>query len=53
LFAAAAVENSRAGFAQARDGDATRPINMFDRARVKSWLAAMGQRFSGVASWMP
>jgi hypothetical protein len=53
LFAAAAVENSRAGFAQARDGDASRPINMFDRARVKSWLAAMTQRFSGVASWMP
>jgi hypothetical protein len=53
LFAAAAVENSRAGFAQARDGDASRPINMFDRARVKSWLAAMEQRFSGVASWMP
>ena len=53
LFAAAAVENSRAGFAQARDGDATRPINMFDRARVKSWLTTMDQRFSGVASWMP
>jgi hypothetical protein len=53
LFAAAAVENSRAGFAQARDGNATRPINMFDRARVKSWLTTMDQRFSGVASWMP
>ena len=53
LFAAAAVENSRAGFAQARDGDASRPFNMFDRARVKSWLTAMTQRFSGVASWMP
>ena len=53
LFAAAVVENSRAGFAQARDGDASRPINMFDRARVKSWLTAMDQRFSGVASWMP
>ncbi len=53
LFAAAAVENSRAGFAQARDGDASRPINMFDRARVKSWLTTMDQRFSGVASWMP
>jgi hypothetical protein len=53
LFAAAAVENSRAGFAQARDGDASRPINMFDRARVKSWLNTMDQRFSGVASWMP
>ena len=53
LFAAAVVENSRAGFAQARDGDASRPINMFDRARVKSWLTAMEQRFSGVVSWMP
>jgi hypothetical protein len=53
LFAAAVVENSRAGFAQARDGDATRPINMFDRARVKSWLTSMAERFSGVASWMP
>jgi hypothetical protein len=53
LFAAAAVENSRAGFAQARDGDASRPFNMFDRARVKSWLTTMTQRFSGVASWMP
>jgi hypothetical protein len=53
LFAAAAVENSRASFAQARDGDASRPINMFDRARVKSWLATMEQRFFGVASWMP
>jgi hypothetical protein len=53
LFAAAAVENSRASFAQARDGDASRPINMFDRARVKSWLTTMAQRFSGVASWMP
>jgi hypothetical protein len=53
LFAAAAVENSRASFAQARDGDASRPINMFDRARVKSWLITMEQRFSGVASWMP
>lgn len=53
LFAAAAVENSRAGFAQARDGEASRPMNMFDRARVKGWLTAMAQRFSGVASWMP
>ncbi|MBN9068275.1 MAG: hypothetical protein J0H60_17955 [Rhizobiales bacterium] len=53
LFAAAVVENSRASFGQARDGDASRPINMFDRARVKSWLATMEQRFSGVASWMP
>lgn len=53
LFAAAAVENSRSSFAQARDGEASRPINMFDRARVKGWLAAMSQRFSGVASWMP
>lgn len=53
LFAAATVENSRAGFAQARDGEASRPVNMFDRARVKAWLAAMEKRFSGVASWMP
>ncbi|MBN9570792.1 MAG: TolC family protein, partial [Alphaproteobacteria bacterium] len=37
LFAAAVVENSRASFGQARDGDASRPINMFDRARVL-WL---------------
>jgi hypothetical protein len=53
LFAASVVENSRASFAQARDGDASRPINMFDRSRVKSWLTTMERRFSGVASWMP
>lgn len=53
LFAAAAVENSRASFADARDGKAARPVNMFDRARVRAWLVAMAQRFSGVASWMP
>jgi hypothetical protein len=53
LFAAAAVENSRASFADARDGKASRPVNMFDRARIKTWLGAMDQRFSGVRSWMP
>jgi hypothetical protein len=53
LYAAATVENNRASFAQARDGDTSRPINMFDKARVKTWLTAMDQRFSGVASWMP
>jgi len=53
LFAAAAVENRRSSFADARDGKTALPTNMFDRMRVRTWLEAMQHRFAGVASWLP
>ena len=53
LFAAAAVENRRASFGAARDGQTEVALNMFDRTRVRAWLDAMAHRFSGVRSWMP
>jgi hypothetical protein len=53
LFAAAAVENRRTSFGEARDGKTDAGLNMFDRTRVRAWLDAMTHRFSGVRSWMP
>jgi hypothetical protein len=53
LFAAATVESRRAAFAEVRDGTAETPVNLFDRARVRSWLEAMEYRFGGVATWLP
>jgi hypothetical protein len=53
LFAAAAVENRRASFAEARDGKTELSLNMFDRTRVRAWLETMDHRFGGVVSWMP
>jgi hypothetical protein len=53
LYAASAVEGRRALFAAARDGHTTPPLGLFDRSRVRVWLDAMDQAFSGVATWMP
>jgi hypothetical protein len=53
LFAAATVENRRAAFAEVRDGRTEKPVNLFDRARVRSWLEAMDHRFGGVSTWLP
>jgi hypothetical protein len=53
LYAASAVESRRALFAAARDGHTTPPLGLFDRSRVRVWLDAMDQAFSGVATWMP
>lgn len=53
LFAAAAVENRRSSFGDARDGKTEFKLNMFDRTRVRTWLEAMDRRFGGVETWMP
>lgn len=53
LFAAAAVENRRSSFADARDGKTEFGLNMFDRTRVRTWLEAMDRRFGGIESWTP
>ncbi|MBB3175224.1 hypothetical protein FHR90_003078 [Endobacter medicaginis] len=53
LHAAAAVENRRAYYSDARDGQTTPPLGLFDRSRVRSWLETMDRRFAGITSWLP
>lgn len=53
LFCAEAIEVRRAGFRLALDGRCDPALGMIDRTRLRTWLAAMDRRFSGVRSWLP
>lgn len=53
LFAADAIEARQCRFLEARDGKTVPPLGIFDRTRVRAWLLAMDQRFSGIRSWIP
>ena len=49
-YAAAAIENQRLLFGQARDGTDLMPS---DRSRAHHWLRAMEAAFAPIASWLP
>lgn len=53
LFSAEAIEMRQCRFFEARDGQVTPPLGMFDAARLRSWLEAMDRRFAGISSWIP
>lgn len=53
LFAAEAIEVRQCRFFDARDGNVTPPLGMFDRARLRAWLDAMDRRCAGISSWIP
>ena len=53
LFAADAIEIRQCRFHDAMAGHTTPELGIFDHARLRTWLAQMDQRFSGVASWIP
>jgi hypothetical protein len=53
LFAAEAIEVRQCRFFDARDGNVTPPLGMFDAARLRVWLDAMDRRCAGIGSWIP
>jgi len=53
LFSADAIEARECRFFDARDGNVSPPLGLFDAARVKAWLDAMNRRFAGVGTWIP
>jgi hypothetical protein len=53
LFAAEAIEARQCRFFDARDGEVTPPLGLFDGARLRTWLDAMDRRLAGVSSWIP
>ncbi len=53
LASADAVESRQCTYLAARDGDVDPPLGIFEAARVRAWLNAMNQRFTGVSSWIP
>ena len=55
---AAEIEAKRLHFAAARDGVSlksrtTAPLGVFDRSRVRAWMAGMDAMFAPVAAWLP
>jgi hypothetical protein len=53
LFAAEAIESRECRFFEARDGNVSPPLGIFDHARLGAWLEAMDRRFAGIGSWIP
>jgi hypothetical protein len=57
LLVADAIEARRLHFLPTRDGatgpDGKPALGAFDRARLRSWLAAMDEQFAGVRTWFP
>ena len=57
LLVADAIEARRLHFLPTRDGatgpDGKPALGAFDRARLRSWLAAMDEQFAGVRTWLP
>lgn len=53
LYSADAIEARQCRFFDARDGNVTPPLGMFDRARLRTWLDSMDRRFAGINSWIP